>query len=110
MPAEPPVKRTIVFIDGQNLFHSAKLAFGYTFPNYDVSALARYVCGTNNWTFAGTRFYTGVPDKSDNLFWNHFWTAKGAQMGREGVTVFTRALKYRNKEVRLPDGSTHALS
>lgn len=29
-------------------------------------------------------------------------------MGREGVTVFTRALKYRNKEVRLPDGSSHA--
>jgi hypothetical protein len=24
MPAEPPVKRTFVFIDGQNLFHAAK--------------------------------------------------------------------------------------
>jgi uncharacterized LabA/DUF88 family protein len=108
MAQEPATKRAVCFIDGQNLFHSAKLAFGYTFPNYDVSALALYVCRTNNWHYAATRFYTGVPDKSDKPFWNHFWTAKGAQMGREGVTVFTRALKYRNKEVRLPDGSTHA--
>ena len=32
--------------------------------------------------------------------------AKGAQMGREGVKVFTRPLRYRNKSVRLPDGSS----
>ena len=54
------------------------------------------------------RFYTGVPDAADNPFWNHFWTAKGAQMGREGVRVFTRPLRYRNKQVRLPDGSTYS--
>src|SRR5205085_9225245 len=54
-----------------------------------------------------TRFYTGVPDPADNAFWNHFWVAKGAQMGREGVHVFTRPLRYRNKQVRLPDGTTH---
>jgi hypothetical protein len=34
--AEPPVKRAFVFIDGQNLFHAAKEAFGYSYPNYDV--------------------------------------------------------------------------
>lgn len=28
-------------------------------------------------------------------------------MGREGVKVFTRPLVYRNKQVKLPDGSTH---
>jgi hypothetical protein len=28
-------------------------------------------------------------------------------MGREGVNVFTRPLRYRNKEVKLPDGSLH---
>jgi hypothetical protein len=54
------------------------------------------------------RFYTGVPDVGDNSFWNHFWIAKGAQMGREGVIVYTRQLMYRNKEVTLPDGSKFA--
>lgn len=53
------------------------------------------------------RFYTGVPDAADKPFWNHFWNAKGAQMGREGVAVCTRPLKYRNKEIVLPDGTTH---
>jgi NYN domain len=28
-------------------------------------------------------------------------------MGREGVHVFTRPLRYRNKQITLPDGSTH---
>lgn len=107
MAVEPPVKRAICFFDGQNLFHSAKLAFGYTFPNYDVAALAQRVCADNGWNCAEARFYTGVPDATDKPLWNHFWTAKGAQMGREGVLVCTRPLKYRNKEIKLPDGSTH---
>ena len=29
MAAEPPVKRTIAFVDGQNLFHAVKSAFGW---------------------------------------------------------------------------------
>jgi hypothetical protein len=40
MPTEPPVKRAVAFIDGQNLFHAAKRAFGYPYPNYDISKLA----------------------------------------------------------------------
>jgi hypothetical protein len=32
-----------VFFDGQNLFHSAKAAFGYTYPNFDPVKLANYV-------------------------------------------------------------------
>jgi hypothetical protein len=31
MPTEPTPKRTIVFFDGQNLFHAAKEAFGYKY-------------------------------------------------------------------------------
>jgi hypothetical protein len=30
-------------------------------------------------------------------------------MGREGVYVFTRPLRYRNQQVRLPDGSAHTV-
>ncbi|WP_374652407.1 NYN domain-containing protein [Dongia sp.] len=104
----PAVKRAIAFFDGQNLFHGAKSAFGYTFPNFDVKLLAERVCVDQGWKCEGVRFYTGVPDASDNAFWNHFWTAKGAQMGRQGVHLFTRSLRYRNKQVKLPDGTIHS--
>lgn len=107
MPQIPDPIRAVAFFDGQNLFHCAKSAFGYTFPNYDPVALANAVCNSRNWNCVGIRFYTGVPDAADNAFWNHFWVAKGAQMGREGVQVFTRALRYRNKQIKLPDGRIH---
>lgn len=29
-------------------------------------------------------------------------------MGKQGVEVFSRVLRYRNRSVRLPDGSTHS--
>jgi uncharacterized LabA/DUF88 family protein len=106
--AEPPkIVRAVSFFDGQNLFHSAKQAFGYPFPNYDPVALTSAVCEKHGWQVQGVRFYTGMPDAADNAFWNHFWTAKGAQMGRDGAYVCTRPLRYRNKQVRLPDGSIH---
>lgn len=107
MAKEPAIIRAVSFFDGQNLFHSAKSAFGYPFPNYDPIALTKAVCARHNWHVQGVRFYTGVPDAADNPFWNHFWTAKGAQMGREGVYVCTRSLRYRNKQFKLPDGTVH---
>ncbi|MBX9896651.1 MAG: NYN domain-containing protein [Qipengyuania sp.] len=108
MPYEPEVKRAVAFFDGQNLFHCAKAAFGHTFPSYDPLALAQAVCAKEGWDCTAVRFYTGIPDAADNAFWNHFWTAKGAQMGRQGIHVYTRPLRYRNKVIRLSDGSTHS--
>ncbi|HOX40390.1 MAG TPA: NYN domain-containing protein [Candidatus Brocadiia bacterium] len=105
MPGEPTVKRAHVFIDGQNLFHAAKEAFGYAFPNYDIGKLTLEVCKQNCWQLDQIRFYTGIPDKEDDPFWNHFWTAKLSAMGRQGVKVFSRPLRYRNQTVKLPDGS-----
>lgn len=107
MAKPPAIIRAVSFFDGQNLFHSAKAAFGYPFPNYDPVALTTAICTAQGWHSKGVRFYTGVPDVADNPFWNHFWTAKGAQMGREGAYVCTRSLRYRNKQVKLPDGSIH---
>lgn len=104
----PELPRAIAFFDGQNLFHCAKAAFGHRFPNYDPPVLAKAICQLKGWHCEQVRFYTGVPDASDNAFWNHFWVAKGAQMGREGVEVYTRSLRYRNKEVKLPDGRTYS--
>ena len=38
-PLEPAFKRTVVFIDGQNLFHAAREAFSYTYPISESAAL-----------------------------------------------------------------------
>ena len=107
MASEPSSKKAILFIDGQNLFYAAKEAFGYTYPNYDPKKLAEYICQQKGWQLAEARFYTGVPDSQDSAFWHHFWTAKLAQMGRLGVTTFSRPLRYRNETVQLPSGKTH---
>lgn len=107
MRTEPTTKRTIAFFDGQNLFHAVKKSFGYTYPNFDAEKLARQICQTHNWDLIRVRFYTGIPDASDNANWNHFWTAKLAQMGRQNIHVFSRPLRYRNETVHLPDGKTY---
>ncbi len=109
MPTEPSIKRTVAFIDGQNLFHGVREAFGYSYPNYDVVALGQAVAKSQVWHLVQTRFYTGVPDAGDNAFWNHFWSAKLLQMSRVGVTVFSRPLRYRNKSVKLPGGAVHTV-
>src|SRR5262249_50063788 len=87
MAREPAEIRAITFFDGQNLFHCAKAAFGH--PNYDPVALSNAACVSKGWRCAQVRFYTGVPDAADNAFWNHFWVAKGAQMGRTCVPALS---------------------
>ena len=101
------MKRAVVFVDGQNLFHAAREAFGYTYPNYNVSDLSRQVCSRQGWELAQVRFYTGIPDADDDPRWHFFWTHKLAAMGRQGVVVYRRPLRYRNRAVALPDGTQH---
>ena len=108
MPTEPPVRRAVAFVDGQNLFHAAKEAFGHRHPNYDIRALSQAICDLQGWQLDQVRFYTGYPDLADNPAWNHFWIAKLAQMGRDGIHVFSRKLRYRNQTIRLPSGETHS--
>jgi uncharacterized LabA/DUF88 family protein len=107
MPQEPLVKRAITFIDGQNLYHAAREAFGYSYPNYDVLALSKTVCQQKGWDLKQARFYTGIPDQQDDGFWNHFWSGKLAVMGRQSIHVFSRPLRYRNKQVRLSNGQNY---
>ena len=96
----------IAFVDGQNLFHAARVAFGHSYPNYDVKELAETVSRRMGWSLVQVRFYTGVPDASDNAFWNHFWNAKLPQMGREGIWTFQRPLRYRNQSIEVPGHGT----
>jgi uncharacterized LabA/DUF88 family protein len=102
MPPEPAVKRAIAFIDGQNLFHNARNAFGVTHPNYDVQKLAAAVCAAKGWNLVRVQFYTGVPSAGDNPFWHAFWANKLAMMGRRGVVIYSRPLVYRNKTIQVP--------
>src|SRR5207245_772221 len=70
--------------------------------------LALTVTALKGWQLAEVRFYTGVPDAQDNPFWNHFWTAKLAQMGREGLHIYSRPLRYQTRTLALPDGTTQS--
>lgn len=102
-------RRAVAFFDGQNLFHAAREAFGYRFPNYDPIALARGICSAQGWLPTQVRFYTGVPDQNDNAFWCQFWDAKLAALGtRADVHVYRRKLRYQIKTFKLPDGSSHS--
>ena len=107
MAVEPAAKRVVVFVDGQNLFHSVRESFGFTYPNYDVAALARTVCADSTWSLAQTRFYTGIPDLADDPAWHQFWAAKLLALSRQGVHVYSRPLRYRNRRVKYPDGTEH---
>lgn len=108
MPTEPATKRAVVFIDGQNLFYAARIAFGYPHPSYDPKALAEQVCHKAGWQLLQTRFYTGYPSADDDAFWNHFWRAKMLQLHRDQVHVFSRPLRYRLQTITLRDGTTHS--
>lgn len=103
MRVEPQTKRVNAYVDGQNLFHAARRAFGYTVPNYDIQKLVREIAANHQWVVNRVCFYTGVPDRADNLVWNQFWSGKLSVLGKQGVQVFSRPLRYRNQTQRCPD-------
>lgn len=92
---EPSNKRVSFFIDGQNLFHGVKEAFGYRYPNYDVKKLSRCVFQEQGWEdLVSIHFYTGVPEKNKSPQWHGFWRRKLDEMKKHGVSVFSRTLVY----------------
>ena len=95
------VMRTIVLIDGQNLYHLARTAWDpglsrpsspYAWPSYDVEKLARaLVSRIPGRTLVETRFYTGVPDPAvgpSQRFWHGFWSNKLRYLRSRGVYVY----------------------
>jgi len=99
----PATPYAVAFVDGQNLFHCAKEAFGYTYPNYDPQKLAAEICRERGWQLTQVRFYTGVPPKDRDPHWHEFWAKKTLRMSRSKVHVVTRPLRY--SEELLSDGS-----
>lgn len=102
MTVPAAVKKAIVFVDGQNLYRSAKDAFGYHFPNYDIKALSEMVCRSQGLNLSEVYFYTGVPDTQDVPLWHNFWSKKLSYMGRVGIKIFSRPLRYHNEEFQCP--------
>jgi len=90
--------RTIVFFDGQNLYHLAKNAWApvphvsgspYGYPSYDVEKLA--ACLTTRVpgrALSQIRFYTGVPSAFSSPLWNGFWNNKLRYLGSKGIHVY----------------------
>jgi hypothetical protein len=58
--------RAIAFVDAQNLVHTARSAFGYSYPTYDVQKLAHAVCSPHEWTLHRVQFYTGITSAADD--------------------------------------------
>jgi len=104
MSFEPTIKRAVFFIDGQNLYHSAKEAFGYPFPNYDPMKLSQEICLQHGFSLEQVRFYTGVPERTDNEYWHEFWKKKIQFMKTRNIHVYSRQLVYRNESITCPDG------
>lgn len=101
MAAEPHIKRAVIFIDGQNLYHCAREAFGCTHPNYDVMKLGHHVCRQHGWELKQVRFYTGYPSAAEDPYWSGFWQKKLLAISRQGAFKFARQLRYRNKKIKL---------
>lgn len=99
-PNEPTVKKVIVFVDGQCLYRAVKEAFGYTYPNYDIKKLAETICMHQGWKLDNIYFYTGIPDIQDDPFWHNFWSKKLSRMGRQGIHIFSRGLRYHNEHIK----------
>ena len=98
-------KRAIAFIDGQNLYHHAKEAFGHKHPNFDPMKLSDAICKEKGWVNQGVRFYTGVPDARRDPRWHGYWTNRLLAMCRQGIIVESRTLKYHPHSFRQTDGS-----
>jgi len=103
--------RTIVFFDGQNLYHGAKEAWRpqpavgystYSWPSYDVEKLAAtLVSATPGRTLTQIRFYTGVPDPKlgpTEHFWHSFWSRKLRYLKNRGVIIYKGRINASGQE------------
>lgn len=90
--------RTVVFFDGQNLYHLARTAWApfppvvgspYGYPSYDVQKLAAALSARDpRRVLSQTRFYTGVPSPKEDAFWHGFWSNKLRFLGSQGINVY----------------------
>jgi uncharacterized LabA/DUF88 family protein len=100
--------RTVVFIDGQNMYKGAREAFGYEhekghFGNFRPLALARLLTQEPHRNLRQVRFYMGVPDpRRDRLGHAMAQRRLAAWQAEDPALVhhFTRTLRYPPPEGR----------
>ena len=85
--------RTLVFFDGQHLFHSAKGAWGpshpYNWASYDVEKLGQHLVSLKpGRTLEQIRFYTGVYSEPQDYQMHWFWANKLDHLGTQGIYVY----------------------
>ncbi|OQX00276.1 MAG: hypothetical protein BWK73_49025 [Thiothrix lacustris] len=101
----------MAFFDVQNLFRHAKDAFqiapgdGYHHPNFDPLKLHLEVAKKKGLNPNLTRFYTGIPIRSESEMWDGYWSSRTLSLKRSHVLVETRKLRY-HTETR-PDGTLY---
>ena len=103
------IMRVVTYIDGQNLYHLAREAWGtdggaldtpYNWPSYDVAKLAAALAGLNpSSALAKVCFYTGVPNSGR---WHRFWNSKLRRLRNQGIVV-TRGAVSRNRQEKGTD-------
>lgn len=88
-------QRNHIFIDGQNLYLSARRAFGLRYPDFDIAALGQHLSDrVDPDRKARVRFYIGMPVRRFSPVWTGFWTNKLRAAELAGVEVVTRDLRY----------------
>lgn len=97
--------RVVTYIDGQNIYHLAREAWGtdsgfldtpYNWPSYDVAQLSAALAALSpGRTLAKARFYTGVPDSGR---WHHFWNSKLRRLRNQGIIVTRGAVSRHGRE------------
>jgi uncharacterized LabA/DUF88 family protein len=105
------ILRTIVFFDGQNLYHGAKDAWRalpavghsrYSYPSYDVEKLAEaLVSRITGRILTQIRFYTGVPNPAlgaTERFWHSFWTSKLRYLKNQGIEVYKGRINHEQEK------------
>ncbi len=103
--------RTVVFIDGQNLYHSAKDAWRpqppvgssiYSWPSYDVEKLANTLVSADpSRVLTQIRFYTGVPDPGlgpTQKHWHSFWSSKLRYLKSRGIITYKGRINMNGQE------------
>ena len=91
-------KKADCFIDGQNIFKTAKAVFGYNHPNFDVVKMCQLACNSNGWEVGKIYFYTGLPDEEKQPSWNAYWKNRVNHLESQGVICYTPKLQYIQKE------------
>ena len=85
--------RTLVLFDGQNLFRSAKDAWGpglpYSWPSYDVEKVAQHLASLRpGRILEHIWFYTGVYSEVQDYDKHWFWTNKLDSLENRGAYVY----------------------